>query len=138
MKRFVLKFLVPFLIIIGAVVFWLFKPLNIDHSDDILIDIVPLPSNSVQLTICNNSAFPISFSNAYHIEVNFPLGWRKVNIRPAAFTSIGHELAPGDSYVVSINYESIYGSLSPGRYRLVKKFDYNNNSSYFAGYFSIE
>lgn len=127
-----------FLIVAIGIFIFLFKPCDVRSSSDILIDVVPISSNSLQVTIHNNSPFPVSFSENYHIEAKTLLLWHEVNLRSSAFTSLGHELSPGGSYSISVDYSDIYGVLSPGQYRLVKTFKYNNISTSFAGYFSIK
>lgn len=132
------KAFVIFLIVVVSIILFLLKPFNINPSGDILVTVVPIPSNSVQITILNNSDSSILFSNAYYIEEKTLFYWHKASLLPTSFTSLGHELKPGESYSATLNYESIYGVLSPGQYRLVKNFKYNDDSSYFAGYFIIE
>lgn len=137
MKKVAVVTIISFIVVIGIFAFFL-RPSKVSSLDDVLMTVVPASSNSVQITILNNTNSPISFSNEYHIEARYPLFWHRVNLRPAAFTALGHELDPGDFYSASLDYETLYGDLSPGQYRLVKTFEYDNISTCFAGYFSIE
>lgn len=134
-----LKFIfLAFLFISLVAAIFIFFPARISDSDDVHIDVTPTTSNSIQITISNNSSSVVSFSNDYHIEVNSILGWHKLASLSNSFTSLGHSIRPGESSSFFINYESIYGTLSPGKYRIVKKFIIADNSAYFAGYFSLE
>ncbi len=134
-----IKLVIPiFLIVVLLAIFFCFMPSNISESNEIQITATPIGSNSIQITILNNSSCVVTFQNDYHIEVKSGFGWRKIGPISAAFTSLGHTLKPGEGYSTLIDYENACGILSSGEYRFVRKFTFANHSANFAGCFSIE
>lgn len=134
-----LKFILPaFLSIVLVAVISIFFPAHISDSNAVRIDATPTTSHSIQITISNNSSSVITFPNDYHVEVNSILGWRKLASLSSSFTSLGHSITPGESSSFFIDYEPIYGTLSPGEYRFVKEVIIADESAYFAGYFSVK
>ena len=74
---------------------------------------------SLTYRIVNNTDKELYYGVAYEIEVYQNNGWRKFNVE-ASWIEIAVILAPHSSNEETIDWESIYGNLDRGTYRLIK------------------
>lgn len=64
------------------------------------------------------------FDNAYSLEKFVDGHWNDVEqIRDVAMTAIAHTVLPGESIEHTVKWESRYGSLATGDYRLIKRIE---------------
>lgn len=71
----------------------------------------------------------LEHGDEFYIEMYENGGWKPVPyLNSVAFTAIAHQLEKNSNWRLSMDWEDMYGQLSPGHYRLVKEFmDFREN-----------
>lgn len=94
--------------------------------------------NYLVISIENKTNIEVTYSEVFHIKKRSLWGWHRITITPATFPAVTCFLGAGEkSTSKSINYETTYGVLSEGQYRLIKEFDIAGKIVTIAGYFDI-
>lgn len=110
------------------------KRAALNEIDEITMSIKDgtLTSKGATLVIVDTSNNKHLFGSWYRIDKKENDEWRELNtiIRDYAFTSIGYSVDDNGKLELEVDWEWLYGELSDGEYRLVKKVDDR--------YFSVE
>ena len=92
-----------------------------------------LSNTGLTMILKNQSNINIQYGNPYSIEKYQNGYWKTVDlINDISFTLPAYGLNKGESKEISIDWESGYGKLINGRYRIVKDFDYEENEKLFS------
>lgn len=117
------------------------KQLNIGGKSDVLDNINngvvleikdgTLSNMGTKIELTNNSEKILRYGPDYFIEINENNEWHVINVH-SVFHTILYSLHKGESVEYKIDWETNYGELPKGKYRLIKYFyfeDENKNKS---------
>lgn len=146
-KKYITIALIPTLIIITITLILLSKIIENKSSNEVLnnlettgISDIKLPNNKVNLSIkkdtlsnnkvtlilSNNSSYHIFYGEGFHLEVEKDNKWYILKpLNSLFFTYQLFGLNSKKSTELEIDWEYYYGTLTPGKYRIVKEVSYN-------------
>ncbi len=90
-----------------------------------------LTTKGAQLTLYNNSEKDISFGSEYFIQIYRNNSWYDIEIGDVDWTGELVTVESNREYTVEFDWNSIYGELPSGRYRIVKEYK-QANQPYFS------
>lgn len=82
-----------------------------------------LTNKSATLVLTNNSAKNFQYGNPYEIEIKKDGEWHKINVE-LDFNLPAFQLSSKESKEIELDWESGYGKLASGTYRIIKGIDY--------------
>lgn len=109
-------------------------------NEDVLLSIKQdtLTSTGVTIILENTSDNDITYGSDYEIEKYENNAWYKIDVE-LYFTSRAFNLASNDSVELNLSWKSSYGKLKPGKYRIIKNYNYTKSTSlYTAVEFEID
>ena len=106
---------------------------------EITVDESMVTSIGITYMISNQSDQDLNYGQDYGLQKEKDGKWYQVEPRnPVAVTLELLWLPAGNTDTLEISWETSYGTLSSGHYRIVKSVSDNENSYYLAGEFDIE
>lgn len=132
-KKIIILCLLLALIIIGIVFFNKEKSnLKIYQGNDITLSIKEntLTNTSATIIITDNSNKKHTYGNEFLIERKIKNTWYKLAAQETWWEPIGYEVDENNKLELPQNWESIYGKLKKGTYRLLKKVGSTNEYIY--------
>lgn len=123
-----------------AAALFLFAPAGVTTVDGISFSVPPdtvTPAGAVY-TVINETDGIVTFGAPYTIEKKGLLGWRKCLPHPlvTGWTAIAYVAWP--TATQDLNWSYLYGGLSPGTYRLVKKINAADTEYTLAAEFTVQ
>lgn len=113
--------LVLLLLVACALAIWGFVALR--PSKSVAMSLQNISSTSADLVIRNQSGRELEFGEDYAVERYDGQDWVSVERQPGyGFGLVGYSLLPKESRTFHLRWESSYGALTPGRYRVSKRF----------------
>ena len=85
-----------------------------------------LTNKSATLVLTNNSDKNFEYGTPYEIEVKKDGEWHKINVE-LDFTMPAFQLSAKESNEIELDWESGYGRLAEGTYRIIKVINYEYN-----------
>ena len=82
-----------------------------------------LTNKSATLVLTNNSDKNFQYGNTYEIEIKKDGEWHKINVE-LNFDMPAFPLSSKESKEIELNWETDYGKLSKGTYRIIKGINY--------------
>lgn len=97
---------------------------------------------SISIQISNTSNHVAYLGEAYSLEIYKEGKWYLLPMTPQDIVSIAYIIESGESFSKDYNWHSLYGTLSPGQYRIVIDINLQHESNHVPSYviatFSIE
>lgn len=142
MKKYILVFLVLIILVIGFIIY-----LNINNEPEAL-DVEKISIEIKENTLTPNGATiiytdknnpPYGYSEWYKIEKKDNNEWIDVEVinNDYYFNDMAWELDKNGQFEKNIDWSNLYGTLSQGNYRLVKRV-YDNEYKYIYAEFQID
>ena len=101
--------------------------LDVTNIPGVQIEIIEASYTGATYSISNTSESTISFGYDFGIEILRGVKWFELPHSDMLTVSIQLELLPGQSESYTCSWESTYGTLSAGQYRLVKQINTYEN-----------
>lgn len=115
------------------------QEVNTLEGAEITVDESMVTSIGITYMISNQSDQDLNYGQDYGLQKEKDGKWYQVEPRnPVAVTLELLWLPAGNTDTLEISWETSYGTLSSGHYRIVKSVSDNENSYYLAGEFDIE
>ena len=114
--------------------------IEIDNSNLITMKMVDgsLTDSGFSFMIFNNSNFDYYYGPQFELEINKNNKWYKMDtIDDLVWIDVIYTIKANESIENKINWDSMYGKLSKGKYRLIKRFNGNSSSINIALYFEV-
>jgi hypothetical protein len=117
---------------------------TINNFDGVTMTVKKETAASTGLTVVieNNSGSQCTYGEYFELEKKINEIWYKVPVTvdgDYGFDSIGYELSPGDCREWAVDWNWLYGSLEPGKYRIVKDIlDFRGTGDYDTYYLASE
>ncbi|MBE6148547.1 MAG: hypothetical protein E7167_03535 [Firmicutes bacterium] len=101
-----------------------------------------LTKTGATLILKNKSDKAFEYGNPYEIEIKKDGKWHKINVE-LNFTMPAFSLKPQELKEIEINWSYGYGTLAPGKYRIIKDVNFKTNEDtyekfYVSAEFTIE
>ena len=71
----------------------------------------------------------IAFGAEFRLQVLQNGAWYDIDIGTLDWTAEGYLIAPGDAFVMNVEWDLLYGELPAGTYRFVKDFRFTNEDA---------
>lgn len=110
---------------------------NEDENITLQIDENSITTQGARITLQNSSSAAVSFGKEYFIQLLKDNAWYDIEA-VADWTLELIEIQPNQKYEENLDWSSYYGELPSGTYRIVKKYDKSDVSSYVFCQFEIE
>lgn len=124
-------------LLLGLMIF-LPKEESLNEIETITMEIKEntLTSKSATIIIKDTSKEKNTFGEAYRIDKKVNNTWKELEpiVENHAFNLIGYEVNKDHELQLKVKWENLYGELSAGQYRIVKKV----NNQYFSTEFIIK
>jgi hypothetical protein len=117
---------------------------TVNNLDGVAMTVKEGTASSTELTVTfeNNSDIQCLYGDPFLLEKKIDGRWYQVPIAfdgNYGFDGIGYNLASGEVGEWPVNWEWLYGSLSPGEYRIVKDMlDFRDTGDYDIYYLAAE
>lgn len=118
---------------------------ELSQIDGISMNIIDVDSKTITLEFTNNSDSSLTYGHLFTIEVEKGNTWYEMPLirDDIAFTLEALLLMPGGTSESNIYYTNVYGTLPPGKYRIVKAVSLStasdsNKKYYLCSEFTIE
>lgn len=105
--------------------------MTITAQSDTVMEIQQISSSGGLIALRNTGEKIIGYGESYAIEKNINGNWYSLNIRKSeneeiefSWPDILYTLESGEETTLELQWDSLYGFLSEGRYRLVKNISY--------------
>ena len=79
-----------------------------------------LTNVGAMLILTNGGDETITYGETYEIEIKRDAEWHRINAK-MDFTLPAYPLDPGESHEIELDWETFYGKLPKGTYRIIKE-----------------
>lgn len=117
---------------------------TVNNFDGVTMTVKKGTATSTGLTVVieNNSSSQCIYGEYFELEKKLNEIWYKVPVTidgDYGFYSIGYDLSPGDCREWAVDWNWLYGSLKPGKYRIIKDvLDFRGTGDYDTYYLAAE
>ncbi|MBQ9940733.1 MAG: hypothetical protein IJO74_04270 [Clostridia bacterium] len=111
---------------------------DISSNQNIFMTVKDVTPDGLTLICDNLSDISLSCGSAFWVDVQTEYGWQEaqhITDQEIFWTQIAYEI--DKTYEWTIGWENIYGTLSPGTYRIGKTFTQEENNIHYYAEFTI-